>query len=218
MPPNVLIRITLVQSSSSVVTMVFSRAALHDAERFWAWKLALRAITIVAALVAVGCVAWTVSQNYDNGDFWLLPWDLIPLGVSVIWNLSNIIVLFVRKRPVHPGANVGLDLVLWLTFGVTSSFLLFAAIDQLSWTYSDLVFDQYNEPTYMQFPNGTYGYELGHFATVPNGSEIFVPDNSTGVIPCDAYASCAQEEYITNQFHDLAVVKTIAFAFSLLVL
>lgn len=65
------------------------RAALHDGERFWAWKLALRVTTIVLALVAIGLLAWASSplnQSFGH-QFWLLPWEFIPVCYSLLQQL-----------------------------------------------------------------------------------------------------------------------------------
>ncbi|KAI9719743.1 MAG: hypothetical protein M1812_003231 [Candelaria pacifica] len=113
--------------------MVFtavSRTQIHDADRSWIWKLCFRVAATVFSLIGIGCTAWAVSANNHLADttqeaFWVMVWLLIPLGSSVIWNFINFIVLLARNKPIHPGANVGCDLLLWIAFvvtGVISSF------------------------------------------------------------------------------------------------
>ena len=52
----------------------------------------------------------------------------MPVALSIIWNATNIIVRLSRARPVHPGANVGCDLVLWLAFIIALVFSYAASI------------------------------------------------------------------------------------------
>jgi hypothetical protein len=34
--------------------------------------------------------------------------------VAIIWNAAELITLCINKRGIHPGANLGMDIVLWL--------------------------------------------------------------------------------------------------------
>ncbi|MCJ1479509.1 hypothetical protein MMC13_008195 [Lambiella insularis] len=196
------------------------RAALHDGERYWAWKLALRVITIVLALVSIGLLAWASSpyNQVFSYEFWLVVWEFIPLGISIIWNVANIIVLLVRKRPMHPGTDVGVDLLLWLALIAASIFAMFAAISELQWQYLDY---DYSEPTnefnYVQLPNGTYGYVDGHYVQALNGSSYYVTGNSSDPIACDGFASCAEENQLFNQHHNLGVIELVGAIFSCII-
>lgn len=72
----------------------------------------------------------------------------------MIWNTVNFIVLFARRKPIHPGANVGVDLILWMAFIVTGVIASFG-VDQ------DIKFDgsfRYYY-SYSQYP-GTRSREL----------------------------------------------------------
>ncbi|MCJ1432156.1 hypothetical protein MMC27_001512 [Xylographa pallens] len=128
------------------------------------------------------------------------------------------IVLLSRKRPLHPGANVGMDLVLWLGLIVTSSFAIIAAIGEIQWTAEDYGYDEVNSLTYIQLPNGTYGYVDGHYTEAPNGTEYFVTGNSSDAVACGGYESCAQEYQIMNQHHTLGMVLVVGVAFSFAVM
>ncbi|MCJ1387276.1 hypothetical protein MMC18_000116 [Xylographa bjoerkii] len=196
------------------------RAALRDGERYWAWKLALRVIAIVFALVSVGCLAWASSpvNEFFSENFYLIPWEFIPLGASIIWNFANVVVLFVRKRPMHPGANVGMDLVLWLGLIVTSLFAIIAAIQEVQWTADNYDSVEVNSLNYIQLPNGTYGYVDGHYTEAPNGTEYFVTGNSSDPVACGGYDSCAQQFQIMNEHHTLGIVEAVGVAFSFAVL
>ncbi|KAH6998362.1 hypothetical protein BKA56DRAFT_664955 [Ilyonectria sp. MPI-CAGE-AT-0026] len=80
----------------------------------WSTKLTLRIISIIFCIVIIG-VAASVAVD----------WSLFPLvtlvppaGVAFIWNFSESICLCVRRghRGIHPGAVVGVDLILWLGY------------------------------------------------------------------------------------------------------
>jgi hypothetical protein len=95
------------------------------------WKLILRILSILFGLTAIGLMAWALTHDikildysqygYDSNRYWL-PWILLPLGPSVVWNTANVATLLLKNRPMHPGANVALDLILWLAFLVTATF------------------------------------------------------------------------------------------------
>jgi hypothetical protein len=80
---------------------------LNPGEAHYRAKLTLRSISFaigVGALIA-GAYAWRVG-----------PFLLIPICLSFIWNLANIIRRTTAATPIHPGANVGVDLIIWLIF------------------------------------------------------------------------------------------------------
>lgn len=57
---------------------------------------------------------------------------------AVLWNIVNRITLFARKRrPIHPGANIDYDLVLWPRLMIAGIFLILAAIDDVLYGYDD---------------------------------------------------------------------------------
>ena len=110
-----------------------SRQRVKEAESLWLAKFILRCICIIFAIVAIilDGVAVGKQRNYlqnlshENGRYinnyyyglsWGLGLVLIPLCASLLWNLANIVTRLTRTRPVHPGANVGCDLVIWLAF------------------------------------------------------------------------------------------------------
>ena len=69
------------------------------------------------------------GDDYYGDNFYELPWTFISLGFSTIWNITNLAVLFSRNKAIHPGANVGCDLVIWLALIVTGTFAAFGASD-----------------------------------------------------------------------------------------
>ena len=117
----------------------------------------------------------------------------------------------------HPGANVGMDLVLWLGLIVTSGFAIVAAIGEIQWTPDEYSYEV-NSLNYIQLPNGTYGYVDGHYTEAPNGTEYFVTGNSSDPVTCGGYESCAQEYTIMNEHHTLGIVLAVGVAFSFAVM
>jgi len=80
----------------------------------WISKLALRVVQFVLAIATVGCAGSIISTGL---------WSILTLIVimpqaivSAVWSLAEGICLVVRAghRGIHPGANVALDLLLWL--------------------------------------------------------------------------------------------------------
>ena len=67
--------------------MRFSRAALYDHDRTWAWKAFLRAFAIIFDIVGIGLTGWALaqatkaSQYVDSSDSqdYLSPWNLITV-------------------------------------------------------------------------------------------------------------------------------------------
>ena len=108
------------------------REELEEGDAHWKWKIAFRAVSIIVGLIGIGCAAWITAHftvdslgSYSSSywfyyfdDAWTLPWTLITFALSVVWSAACIIVFFARRptAPVHPGAQVGCDLVLWLGF------------------------------------------------------------------------------------------------------
>ena len=114
----------------------------------------------------------------------------------------------------HPGANVGMDLVLWLALIVTAVAATVAAVAELQWI-SD--FSYYDEDSWYNvlLPNGTYVYEYGYYTTDPNGTDIFVPGNSSTL--CAGYSSCVQLNRLNSQHRQLGVVELVGCVFSYIV-
>ncbi|KAL2037965.1 hypothetical protein N7G274_009184 [Stereocaulon virgatum] len=108
-----------------------SRTAISMDDPTYLWKLILRILSILFGLTAIGLMAWALTHDintfnyyaydYSSNRYWL-PWILLPLGPSVVWNTANVATLLLKNRPLHPGANVALDLILWLAFLVTTTF------------------------------------------------------------------------------------------------
>ena len=143
--------------------MVFNaakRARAREAERRWLPKLVLRVLCILFVIVSIGLAGRT--YGYDYGVIWLS----VPLCLSFAWNVANIIVRMVRARPMHPGANVGCDLVLCLLFAVALALSFLSAI-----------------PTSKYDPYFYNGYKL-----VPGTNETIIDYNSR---QCSGFENCS---------------------------
>ena len=103
-----------------------------------AWKISLRGLATVFAITGIGLQIKVITLTFDRNDsndyydsyygyynyLWVSPESFAFLGLSLIWNCAEFITFCVNKRGIHPGAHVGLDLILWLG-------LLAAALTQL---------------------------------------------------------------------------------------
>lgn len=147
---------------------------LNDVDRLWKFKLALTTILIFTDIIGIGCIAWAVStahefrSGYDYGydSTWSLPWGLITLSISVIWCALCISLFLIRKRPVHPGVRVTMDLLLWLAFLTTALFALIALTDLLQWgEYGTLGYDS------------GWSSRYGDYVLQPNNTWIWQQDN-----------------------------------------
>lgn len=88
----------------------------HPCETHYRGKLAARIITFIFTIVGIATAGYS----------WYISFVLfIPFGVSFIWNLANIIRRMTAYTPIHPGANVAIDLLLWLAFG---AFLIYTYV------------------------------------------------------------------------------------------
>ena len=123
--------------------MPFDRS--HPCERHYKAKLVLRWI---ALLLTIACIVLAALGR----PFALLLF--IPLAFSFIWNIANIARRLSARTPIHPGANVALDLITWLAFFCTLVYTYFASAAWLylsTRNYSSLENACYNS-------NGSYYY------------------------------------------------------------
>ncbi|KAK3704887.1 hypothetical protein LTR37_013578 [Vermiconidia calcicola] len=153
---------------------------LRDGEQHWAWKMAIRFTMCIGAIVGIGCVAWLASETSSSlqtgyGFYPLtgyiertimVPGALAALSVSFIWCLICIIIPLLRRdhHPVHPGAIVGIDLIIWLGFIVTGLFTIAAAYSLSYYGFGDEIVDESNQGQYdggyRLAPNGTWVYKI----------------------------------------------------------
>lgn len=189
---------------------------LNAADRLWKFKLPLSVILIITGLIGIGCIAWAVStanefrSGYDYGydSTWSLPWGLITLSISVIWCVLCVALFLTRKRPVHPGVRVTVDLLLWLGFLVTALFTMVALLDLLQWgEYGTLGYDSGWDSRYGSYvlqPNNTWTWEQDSSSsstvTYPRTCNSTTSSTSsyTSYYTSNPFTSCAEMDAYVN--------------------
>ena len=109
------------------------------------------------------------------------------MGLSFIWCLTCLLVLLLRRppRPIHPGAAVGVDLVLWLAFIVTG-LLVVAAIFDIAFLGSGGYIEDPSENggkyegQYYLAPNNTWVYNITYVASSGYGYGGYTYNYTTG--------------------------------------
>lgn len=99
--------------------------------------------------------------QYTFDDSWALPWSLITFCISVLWCAVAILVLLFRKKPVHPGVAVSMDLLLWLGYIPTALFAVVAVLSVLSWGEDGRISSYSSSGYYLQASNGTWIWNAG---------------------------------------------------------
>lgn len=202
-----------------------SRQQMSADDPKFLWKYILRSLVIILAIISIGLIGWSLAHQvvfpdniYDNFDYayydwpydndvWFLPWELITLGLSIIWNVANILVLLIRNKPVHPGANVACDLLLWLGLAVTGAFATVGAENYFWWDPVD--YDNYNDGSVV-YENGT-----AYFVS-PNGT--LSNTTSPSLNPCEGFSTCAAQQASYNAVNHKGIVIAVGAAISFIVL
>jgi hypothetical protein len=182
-------------------------AKLNDADRYWKFKAVLQAIAIITGLIGVGTIGWVVSTtpindeiSYAYDEYWTLWPSLITFAVSIIWCAACILGLIVRKRPVHPGLRVAIDLLLWLGFLVTVLFAMVSLLELLQWGEDGSFYGGYGY-------SSSYGeYELQNNGTwVWESSRDSDSSSSTSYTrSCDSSSSSSSSYSSSNEFANCA--------------
>lgn len=206
-----------------------SRSAMYADDATFLWKPILRFLAILLAIVGIGTTAWVMvshlhkpisttdpygsdDYDYDYQDFYptvYLPWQFITLGLSILWNIANIITLLARNRAIHPGANVACDLILWLGLLITGGFATLGSVTYIYYSPDDDYYD------------GDLGYGGG---TYSNGTQYEYTANGT-IIPltnsasqCGDFTSCAARDQFVSAVQHRGVVIAVGAAMVFIVL
>ncbi|KAL9000422.1 MAG: hypothetical protein Q9169_000939 [Polycauliona sp. 2 TL-2023] len=120
--------------------MVSTTKEMSQCDRRWKWKMILRVINIVMALLALSCVAWITGYlrqwirepqgQFDRryqSDMFILPWMLFTLCLSALWNTANILIPFFYSRTLPLSANIACDGLLILSLFASGVWLVLAA-------------------------------------------------------------------------------------------
>ncbi len=211
-----------------------SRTALYADDRTFLWKAILRFLAILLALVGIATTAWALvnqfhtpdslnsnsnSNNYYNNnyenyydpyyDFASLPWTFITLGLSVIWNTANLGVLFSRNKPIHPGANVGCDLILWLGLIVTGTAAVIGATG-----YFYYIPEEYDNGYNSGDSYGTFTNSSGTWYQLPDGTLA----NQTTAHDCGGFSSCSAAQQYAQSIQRKGIIIAVGAAMSFVVL
>jgi hypothetical protein len=201
-------------------------ASLNAIERFWKFKLAGYTICLISGLIGLGTFGWATSKStaasvhsdFSDDSAWALPWPLITFGISVVWSFLVIAITLLRKRPVHPGLRVSMDLLLWLGYIGTVLLALFSFMEILNWGRYGVI------DSYYYYSSSSRGqYELAD-----NGTWVWDQDSSSSSLsyPRDCtrssrisyydqvpFASCEEQDAYINALwkakpHRMDVVLT----------
>jgi hypothetical protein len=199
------------QTSTATEERISFNEKLNAGDRYWKFKFGLMAVLIITGLIGIGCFAWIITTIPTGGDsyygydsYWSLWPSFITFSVSVVWCVICILVFLARKRSVHPGVRVSLDLLLWLAFIVTALFSLVALRDLMD-------FGEYGGI-------GGYGYygssNAGDYVLEANNTWVWEQDSSYITYPRDCSSSsngysstgfkdCAEQDaYINKLWHE----------------
>jgi hypothetical protein len=149
----------------------------------WASKLALRVVQFVLAITTIGCVGSFLASGISSIVTLIV---IIPqAAVSTIWSFAEGICIITRagRRGIHPGANVALDLVLWLGLIVGTVLLwLLGVATPVTFGYYNYA-DSYNQDRYDTLTEMARLARLGQ-ALLGLGSTLTILHFTTFVIAC----------------------------------
>ncbi|GAM83167.1 hypothetical protein ANO11243_011530 [Dothideomycetidae sp. 11243] len=210
-------------------------------DRHWIAKIILRAILVLVGIIGIGCAAAVVAKfgGEEDSPFYgwdvesFITWTLITFAVSVVWCAICILIFVLRKphTPVHPGAQVGCDLVLWLAFIATALFAVVAVINVSQFGEGGIIQDySSNGFYYLDGANNTWIWN----STADSSGGVSLSDPpSSDTRDCDNgnnyyneyqyFTSCAEEDaYVNNlwkekpQRYNLELTVTVCQFISLI--
>ena len=92
----------------SMLSNAERRLQVTAAEPHWRIKFILRIVIMLFDFISI-----VVTASMPNLYGLVLVMNYIPLGISFFWCLANVVVRARRPRPMHPGANVAMDLLMF---------------------------------------------------------------------------------------------------------
>lgn len=196
---------TAPQMTTTEETLSFNDK-LNEADRYWKFKFGIAAILLITGVVGIGCFGWLMTsrgllyEEYRVDSFWGLWPSMITWSISIIWTVICIIIFLARKRTVHPGVRVTMELLLWLAFIVTALFALFSLQGLLD-------YGLYGGPDGWTYEYSNSG---GDYVLASNNTWVWQSDNSQISSPrnCTGYhslfenmniTSCAEQDALVNK-------------------
>jgi hypothetical protein len=180
---------------------------LNAVDRYWKFKGALQAVAVITGLIGIGAMGWCVSTwpksvwayGYDG---LLSVWPcLITFAVSIVWCVLCVLTLVARKKPVHPGLRVTIELFLWLGFIVTALFSVAALVDLLSWgSGGDLGYYYSRYGDYELAANGTWVWEdSSSSSTTTSYTRDCNGTSQYDYYSTPSFKSCAEQDSYINK-------------------
>ncbi|PSN64884.1 hypothetical protein BS50DRAFT_575026 [Corynespora cassiicola Philippines] len=181
------------------------RQKLDVGHRHWISKLSLRIITILGGIIGIGCMAYATATNplrsgywyIEFGDDWTVPWTLITFAISVVWSVICVLVFLLRQRPVHPGCQVGIDLILWLAFIPTAMFALVGLMSLQDWGSNGIVNNYSSDGYYRLADNGTWVWKENASSSYYNSERDC--ESGSSYYSYNPFSTCAEEEAYVNR-------------------
>jgi hypothetical protein len=197
------------QTSTAPEERLSFNEKLNAGDRYWKFKFGLMIILILTGLIGIGCFAWIITTIPTGGDsyygydsYWSLWPSFVTFSVSIIWCVICILVFLARKRSVHPGVRVSLDLLLWLAFIVTALLAIVALGDLMDFGEYGGIYGYYsssNEGDYVLEANNTWVWEQ-------DSSYISYPRDCSGSssgYSSGGFKDCAEQDaYINKLWHE----------------
>ncbi|KAF1847761.1 uncharacterized protein K460DRAFT_275606 [Cucurbitaria berberidis CBS 394.84] len=180
---------------------------LNTGDRYWKFKSALQTILIITGFIGVGCIGWSMSTTSLMSDSldWpstLAMWpELLTFCISIVWCAVCILVFVLRKKPVHPGTRVALELLLWLGFVATALFVLLLWRSATEWhSRSDITYAPYDRGNYELANNGTWVWEPYHSRSSDDSdvSSVRGCDNNN-TYSRNIFTNCAEQDAYMNK-------------------
>lgn len=187
---------------------------LNSVDRYWKFKGAIQAVAIIIGFIGIGTIGWCVSTTPFNDDltygydeYWTLWPSLVTFSVSVLWCAACILFFVVKKRGIHPGLRVALELLLWLSFIVTALFAMVSLFEIRQWgEYGDLSGSSYygyssSNGGYELQPNNTWVWEFPSSSSNSYGDDGTTSSISTSYTrPCDHNSSSSSSSYYSSSY------------------
>lgn len=183
---------------------------LNAGDRKWEWKVGMRVILLLVSIIGMGCAAWVVNtftskpmysgMFYDTDDSWTFPWVLITFVLSILWSAACLLVFFLRKdhHQMAPGAQVGIDLILWLGYIGTGLLAVSATLSVASFGDRGII-GNYSG-------SGPWGYSEGNNTWTYNSSSSSYYTSSRSSRDCDSSSSSSSYRYDNYGFANCAEV------------
>jgi len=114
----------------------------------WVSKFILRVLAIVFDIVIMAIAGSMAEHGVLGPLFYIIIFP--PVALSLIWNVAEGICILARggRRGIHPGANVALDLIIWLALTVIIIILWLMGLTSYLYDLADYSYGYYGYDSY----------------------------------------------------------------------